>query len=671
MDSASQYEVRRKSFKSVPSKARSVQRKAKDSPKVSNAFIIDVCSSKRQGSSPLPIIYHEPSEEELMKWLATESGYIQGFFTFDGRPFDLEDYQERWVDDDSQFRWAGKSRRVGLSLAESAKRTAKAMLINTNSNTTVISYTLEEALGKIDYARALYDAVPTQWKKRKIRDRRQSLEFIDKETGTIAKLLSHAQRAPRGGGGSVILDEFAHFQWPFKILEAALACILTGGGDITMISTPFGEGDPFHEVGTNLGKYTSYSRHWIFWWDCSWLCTNVPLARKLAPKLTTEERVHRFGTALLKKVFESYVDVTSFQQEMEILFVASSYKYFPIELIKSCLFPFTSKQWFDIKSGNVTVFDPNAFDTVEDAGVDLGSSTVNVVNRRVEVVDGHSSFPIVNSYANDKEVNFYKCNKLAELSMMVQRGIVNPFLLAGYDVGRTTHASDLRMLEEVRTADGSVVQIERYSEIFENMPIPDQEAFLIQLMNMFPLMRLAIDARGIGRGTAERLQRLFRNRIIPVIFTAEWKAEATKEFKARLEKQAIAIAEDRLTIEHINSIRRSVSLNMVELFAADKNVKHHGDCYWALAMAAQLGTPVADIRGRMSLDTRGKVFGSLRFQKTKQQIYQMMNAMSGGDSRVVPGGRSVRLATPGEVRRFSGLAEPEGVAGLPSPMAVL
>jgi phage FluMu gp28-like protein len=643
-------------------KMRDVKREAKDIH-ISNNFIVDVCDTFRlKGRSPIAIIYKEPTEAELTDWLSTNSGYIQSTFSYDGVPFILEDYQERWIDDDSKFKWCGKSRRIGLSLAEAAKKLAKSQLINTNYNTTFISYTLEEAISKIDYGRALYDSIPTRFKKKKMRDRRQSLEFSDPTTGTVQKLLSHAQRAPRGGGGSMVLDEFGHFQWAQKILDAALACILTGGGDMTMISTPNGEGDPFHEVGTNEKKHSHYSRHFVYWWDCRWLCNDVASARTRAPRMTTEERVTRYGTKTLKQVFESYVDLESFQQEMELKFLSSSYRYIPRSLVMTCIYPHLSRQFVD-KSGQVVKFDPNAFDTEIEAGADIADKKWLDIDGQVQ----GSAYPIVNLYANDKEVNFFKCNSLAELFLTIRAGQINPMLFAGFDVGRTVNVSDLRILEEVNMSSDVNIQIERYSQQLANTPLPDQKRFLYDLLMKLPMMKLAIDAGGIGRGIAEDLQSFFPTRVTAIQFTAEWKAEAVKSIRSRIEKQLIAIAEDRITIEHITSIKRSISSNMLELFAADKREKHHGDAFWALAMASLLGTPVENIRGKMSFDSSRQVHGSLLFQGV---IGQLVNAYVGG-SRMVKGIPTAGLVIHPDSKGIFGIGPmPESVLQLPFPHSV-
>jgi len=549
-------DIRRVPYRVVPEKVRKVKRVAKDID-ITNEFIVDVCDTLRMpGRSPMAIVYKQPTDQELNEWMSTVSGYIQGHFSFDGKPLLLEDYQETWVDDDSEFRIGGKSRRVGLSLAEACKRLAKAMLINIGHNTTILSYTLEEAIGKIDYARALWDSIPTRYKKGKFRDRRQSLEFHDPVSGTMSKILSHAQRGPRGGGGSIVLDEFAHFQWPYKILEAALACILTGGGDISIISTPFGEGDPFHDILTNLEQYSHYSRHLIHWWDCRWLCDNVPEARERAPKMTTEERVMRYGSKKLLDVFRAYVDLESFQQEMEIAFLSNSYKYYPRSLIRTCLFPHSSQQFID-ESGHMVTFDPSAFDTEDEAGVDL-----SVVGRKNDAGEQQASaYPILESYAKEKEkVKFFKANTMDELRGMVQRQVVSPLLFAGFDVGRTKHVSDLRILEEINLGNGYSVAIERYSEILVQMKFADQKRFIYDLLNFFPLMKIAIDGGGLGMDMAEELQEAFgSDRVEIVTFTVQWKADAAKDVKHRMEKQAIAIAEDRKTVEQINAIKRVVS----------------------------------------------------------------------------------------------------------------
>jgi phage FluMu gp28-like protein len=567
---------------------------------VSNKFITSILSDELPGQSPSAIVYEDPSETELNQWLCELPNYIEGLFTFNGEPLLLEDYQKTWVSDNSTYRWCGKSRRVGMSLICAAEALAEAQLTDINKDWTFISYTMEEAINKIQYARAIYDLMPEKFKRRKMRDRRQSLEFIDPTTSTVTRLLSHAQRAPRGGGGSILFDELAHCQWARKLYEAGAACILTGDGKLTVISTPLGEGDLFHEIGIDLKKYKHYSRHNVYWWECSWLCKDVINARAYAPMMKTEERVAIFGNQKLTELFASYGDLESFKQEMECEFLSEAYKYYPKSLIYQCIFPYSSQRYVD-KQGVIHTFDSSSFEE-ETAGSDM--SEYNWID--YNDIAQPSAYKIVRKYHGEKGVNLFKCDDIDQLLLMYQSGDIGYNLLAGYDVGRMKDSSELSIFEEVKLSDGRTLKIERYAEGLRGTSHPEQKRFLVWVLNHLPTMRMQVDANGMGSTYYEELDAMFSGRIVPAYFETNWKSDTCKTFKSHLDGMSIAIAEDRQSIDQIHSIRKTTSPNMLELFHADKTEKgHHGDKFWAKAMAVNIGSPPESTRSTQSLDTSG------------------------------------------------------------------
>jgi phage FluMu gp28-like protein len=642
-------------------KIRTVSRKHPDIT-VSNDFITSIYGDKLPGKSPHAICIHQPTDKELIEWMADASNYIQ-LTNFNGKPLLLEDYQTNWASDSAPFRWCGKSRRVGLSFVVAAESFARAQLTNTSKDWTILSYTMEEAINKIEYARSMYDAMPSKFKRKKMRDRRQSLEFVDTVNGIKTRLVSHAQRAPRGGGGDVILDEFAHFQWANKILEAAIACTLTGQGGLTILSTPFGEGDPFHEIGTNLKKYAVFNRHYVYWWDCPWLCNDIYKARLVAEKMTTRQRVEKFGTDKLKRTFDSYIDIESFQQEMEIVFLSEAFKYFPRDLIVSCIYPWSSQRYVD-KDGTVHEFKSEYFD--EDMqGANIAEHGWLDYNGILQP----SAYIIVRSYQNDNNIKFFKCNTIEELAALQVTGAVGPNLIAGLDIGRTKDPSCFSILEECRTENGTIVQIERYSEKWHGVTLPEQSSMVTHAMNILRSMKLGIDAQGIGRHMTENFEFMFPGRIFAKYFTLDEKSEMCKNFKMRMQNLTIALAEDRETIEHIHSIRQTISrTSRAETFSASEDSKHHADFFWSKAIASITGTPAQDSRSGLSFDTTHQFLGPRQ--------YSMLLPTSSTLRRLVPSfGAQVGVSGGTTINSFrknqSGIFMPEGAFGLPHPNEVL
>jgi phage FluMu gp28-like protein len=630
---------------------------------VSNKFLISVLSDELPGSSPSAIVYEDPSEDELNKWLSELPNYIEGLFTFNGEPLLLEDYQKNWVTDKGTYRWCGKSRRVGMSLICAAEALAEAQLTDVNKDWTFISYTMEEAINKIQYARYIYDAMPERFKRRKMRDRRQSLEFLDPISGTVTRLNSHAQRAPRGGGGSILFDELAHCQWARKLYEAGAACILTGDGTLTVISSPFGEGDLFHEIGTDNRKYKHYSRHWVYWWECTWLCKDVINARQYAPMMSTEERVEVFGNKKLKELFASYGDIDAFKQEMECEFLSEAYKFFPKALIFQCIFPWSSQRYID-ESGVIHKFDPGSFDE-DTAGSDMSDYTWVDYNDVVQP----SAYKIVRKYHGEKGVQFFKCDNIDQFLSMYQGNTIGYNLLGGYDIGRKKDSSELSIFEELKISGGRTLKIERYVEQLKGTSHPEQKRYLFWVMNNIPSLRLQVDANGMGSTYYEELDAAFPGRVVPAYFETNWKSDTCKTFKSHLDGMSIAIAEDRASIDQIHSIRKTISPNMLELFHADKSEKeHHGDKFWAKAMAVNLGSPPETNRQSTMIDPNQQ-FDNSRLYAGEGGIIDMSSMTS--RPRLITGralsGVPYPVVNNGGPSNLNGLPVPFSISGLKSP----
>jgi len=643
-------------------RVRQVDRVSKQE-QISSQFLTSIYSDVLPGKSPLGIVFKTPTLKELNEWLGELPNYIQGLFTFNGNPLLLEDYQTNWINDRSRFRLCAKSRRTGLSLAAAVEACAEAQLTGASTDWTFLSYTLEEAINKIDYARMVYDSLPTKFKRKKMRDRRQSLEFHDTYKGTITRLLSHAQRAPRGGGGNVLLDEFAHFQWAKKILEAATACILTGQGRLSIISTPFGEGDPFHEITIDERRGGVYSQHKVYWWECPWLCNDIVLAKKIAHKMSTRERVERFGTAALKQVYISYLDKDAFKQEMEVVFLSELYRFFSRDLIMQCVYPWGSQRFVDA-SGQVQGFDASAFDEHTS-----GSNVAEHGWLDYNDIPQPSAYKIVRLYQDEPRVNFFMCDTVEELAGMVMSGAVGFNLIGGHDVGRTIDPSTFVILEEVRTSDDVILQIERFSIEWKNIKMPEQKQYLIHVMNLLRSLKLGIDAQGIGRGPTEDLEMMFPGRVFAKYFSADSKAEMSKNIKARMQAYTYAMAESREVVDHFHSIRQTVSqANRTELFHPDKTAKHHADLYWCRAIASITGTPATDSRSKLSVDSSQQFANSRMFDQLIPGIFgnRVPRIASGNTGRVVLTPMS-RVSLGFNKSR----QPPLGIMGLPMPSEVL
>lgn len=281
----------------------------------------------------LAVARRKPTDEDILDWLATLDGFIEGLTLHDGEPTQLYDYQKRIIADEHPFIKVEKARQTGWSFARAARALAQAHLRD-NWLHIFVSLNLEEAKEKIRYANLLWETLPAPIRLRKKIDNKLELEF---ENGS--RLICMFQ--PRGKGPADIdIDEHAHFgEERAKAVYVAALPIISRGGQLSTGSTPLGQAGQFYDiVHETEGKYRNFHHYRIYWWDCPDLCTDVKRARKEAAKMTTAERVERFGTEQLKAILDN-MPVEDFQQEYELEYIDETTAYFPYELILRCTEP--------------------------------------------------------------------------------------------------------------------------------------------------------------------------------------------------------------------------------------------------------------------------------------------------------------------------------------------
>lgn len=470
------------------------------------------------------IVKKEPTKAELIEWLASAPGFLEGFGTWEDEPLVLEDYQIAHLNDTARFRFRNKARQTGFSFVMALEAVYRAQVYNRNRSTIFVSYKDDEAKEKVRYAKMFYEELPPRWKRKRIVDNVTSLEFVSSNGKYHTRIMSHPQREPRGPGGGVdvVLDEFGHYVWQDKIYTASVPIITRNHGTLTVNSTPSGKGNKFHEIGCNLKKYPYYSRMWIYWWDSQILCKDVPRARREAPYMSTFQRVVEFGTQNLLELFSS-MDIETFQQEFECSFLDETLAFFPYSLI----------------------------------------------------------------YANVPELNGKPSVQMAEtfqqLADMVDEGIIKGELYAGYDVGRKKNTSELYVHEVLGDS-----RYTRLIKSYDQVKFREQEAELDELMNLMErrgLVRLGIDQNGIGMNLAENLADKYPYRVEPVELTNASKARMAVNVRIGLERKNHHIPADRELINHIHSIKRLVTSHNNVRYDTEKNEEHHADKFWAMAIA--------------------------------------------------------------------------------------
>lgn len=482
----------------------------------------------------------KPEKEDILNWLATVPGYIEGTMEIRGEPIVLDAWQRTGVNVIPKFNAWLKSRQVGFSLKRAAHSLAKAQL-NDRYLKVLVSMNLDDAREKIIYARELYETIPDKFKVKLTTDNKMELGFANGSRITTMFM-------PRGKGpADVDIDEMAFMARSRDIFKAAMFMTLRGG-QIVIGSTPMGKAGLFYEIisgaeseDPNAG-FKDFRVHRIPWWLSSALCKDVLRASVEAPLMTTHERVYKFGTLSLIQIYENtYLE--DFQQECEISFQDEQEAFIPIDLILRCVDPDPEYLYF------------NKLETV----------------------------------AEDLKTIMEKL-----------RGI--PY--AGYDVGRRNHPAVLVILELLGdkffhrmtiTMPKKPFEEQKYilSQALEILPIArmgiDETGMGMNLAEdlskLYPHTVVPINFASRVESDIRNISKKDKKETIAV------KERMATDVKIAFERENMAIPQDRDFIRQIHSVKKETSAIGTVQYSVDKNEKHHADKFWALAMAILVARP--------------------------------------------------------------------------------
>ena len=469
--------------------------------------------------------------------------YAYTYMQFQQKDLLLDFWQDSYIRSMARFIALVKSRRVGWSFICSLKGLIKAMDPDRVGYTKqFVSYNEEDALEKISYAKQFYDSIPDcDAKKKLITDNKSMLCFQDKNGITQSRLISIPCRPPRGKGGDISLDEFAIYNAKMQklVYDAALP-VISRGGTIEMGSSPLGKIGQFYDILTDKETY-DYERYNIPWWFCRDLCVDVPTAVKIAPGLSTVERVETFGTKIIRQIFQNN-DYETFRQEYECDFIDSSESYIPLDLIYA--------------------------NTPGKREGDLDLSAC-------EKMDDEEYW----QYNRCIDFQTYKELDLAILNYDPEKHGDTLFL--GYDVGREHDATAIFLIG--RMPDGKKRDFARIE--LRNQPFKVQQDTILKAFKELPIFRGRMDATGIGKPVFEALHSTLGDRLEGVVFTPEEKEIMAIDIKRGLEQREFLLSNDKEFHRQIHSIKRTSTGGKYFRYDAERNEKGHADSFWAWALA--------------------------------------------------------------------------------------
>ena len=284
------------------------------------------------------IAIHTRRSEGDLGPFANEAHFAETFLRHAEHPLRLEAYQRRFLADRAKYRWVIKARQVGYSFLFAVEALVRCH-IRRNFTAILVSYNLQDAVEKIKIARDLYEEMGGPFRKRLVNDSKTELVFESINSGRRgrSRIVSVPSKAPRGKHGTVYLDELAHYQDAKAVYSGTTATIMRSGGQLSAASTPLGRRGVFWEVASREGgRFGHYSRQFVPWWACRYLSRDTRRAVIEAPHLSTEERVARFGSEVLRTQLES-LERLQFQQELECSFVAERASFYPYDLVLGCM----------------------------------------------------------------------------------------------------------------------------------------------------------------------------------------------------------------------------------------------------------------------------------------------------------------------------------------------
>lgn len=384
--------------------------------------------------------------------------------------FGLYLYQRAFLQDDSRFRLAFKSRQIGFSYALALDALLEAA---SGRDAVIVSASQDQADLLIGYAQRHAEKL--------------GIELLAMSRSELvldngAKIVSRPAniRTAQGYSGSLYLDEFAWMPDARKMWEATVPTIVATKGRLTVCSTPYDKGSLFYQLVEDPDRrYPQFKRH------------RISLSEAVAQGLPVDEEE-------LRGLFDS----DAYQRLFELAWFDDADSYFTFDEVQACV--------------------GDCLDITTDA-----------------------------------------------------------LLHGGYDVGRTTDASELILVESDERA------VVRVRKTLKRAPFSEQKAVLESHLRAYRIKQLNMDATGMGANLSEDLQQAYPRIVRPVWFTQALKEELVVNLKKLFEERKILIPNDPNLIAQIHGIKRIAKASGFSYDSGRNKDIGHADAFWALALACR------------------------------------------------------------------------------------
>ena len=472
-------------------------------------------------------------------------------------------YQQAWLNDSSEVKVWEKSRRIGASWSDALDSALKAAPKESEGGMDCwyIGYNKEMAEEYIrdtaHWAKLLHDVALTI-EEEVLEDSGKEIPIfrVTFASGFRVTALSSRPTNLRGKQGKVTIDEAAFHPDLDGLLEAALA-LLMWGGQVHILSTHFGQENPFNELVEDVraGK-VPYSLHRTTFDDAlqAGLYRRICQRKKIA---WTAQGEVEWAAGI--RAF--YGDKAS--QELDCIPKASTGAWLTRMLIEPCMDPALP----------VIRWKPPAADFVD---WPLDTAT--------------------------REVRDWCEAILQPLLTILPADCWHYF---GEDFGRSGDLTDIIPLtqrQDLSTVAPFILEL-------RDAPFRTQEQILFYVVDRLPKFAGgALDARGNGQALAEYArQRYGPDRIAEVMLSQGWYRENMPRMKAGFEDRSLLLPRDAAVLEDLRGLRLVAGVaRPPDVRGADADGQRHCDSAVALALGlfAQATIVPADPWEKISLPRR-------------------------------------------------------------------
>lgn len=231
----------------------------------------------------------------------------------------LRPYQVAWLRDPAKYRIALKARQIGWSdtiALEMVLTSCGLQPYVKPDNCNIVSKKAEDAYDVIDKCKKWVDILRTDPRLAAYltvaADGWSASEIKFERTGYRIKSDTQNPDAGRSKTGHLYLDEYAFYQYQRDIWTGALPSVFSNPElRVSIVSTPNGFGDHYHELYTNVRQYSQWSRH----------------------KCDVYEAIEQGFPLDADKARENF-EADQWSQEMECQFLGGENEYFGSELLQ-------------------------------------------------------------------------------------------------------------------------------------------------------------------------------------------------------------------------------------------------------------------------------------------------------------------------------------------------